>query len=161
MTCDHHCFLTLFHHTRSLPTSKPFLRNLNSPLHLTLTKTLLHKTAAPRQSSQGQVAAGPLAPRQLAARPSNGERRYSQPAEPRSAPRPGMGLEGGQQGVGPTAEQRCLLTICPFACFPVQSRLCVPALLQRSSALPLVLLIKAVISIHRKLNSCKRCCCSC
>lgn len=92
---------------------RAFLRNLTSPFHLTLTKTLLHKTAAPRRSSQGQIAAGPLAPRQLAARPASGERRYSQPAEPRPAPRPGMGLEGGQQG-GPTAEQRCLLIMCPL-----------------------------------------------
>ena len=64
--------------------------------------------AVPRRPSQGQMqmAAGPSPPRQLPARPPSGERRYSQPAESRPAARPGMGLEGGQQAGGPTAEQR-------------------------------------------------------
>ena len=109
--------------------------------HPTSTKTLLHKTAAPRRSSQGQLAAGPSAPRQLAAAlPSNGERRYSQPAEPRSAPRPGMGLEGGQQGGGPTAEQRCHSCHLSLICYLMRSGLCVPATYQYT--LPFVLLPK-------------------
>ena len=78
--------------------------------------------AAPRRSSQGQVDARPSAPRQPAARPASGERRYSQPAEPRLAARPGMGLEGGQQGGGPTAEQR-------FASCPAHVTFCKTALL--------------------------------
>ena len=65
--------------------------------------------AAPRRPSQGQLAGAapvPSAPRQLAARPVSGEHRYSQPLESRPAARPGVGLEGGQQGAGPTAEER-------------------------------------------------------
>ncbi|DBB05985.1 TPA: hypothetical protein ACH3X3_009975 [Trebouxia sp. C0006] len=64
---------------------------------------------APRRPSQGQLAGAapvPSAPRQLAARPVSGEHRYSQPLESRPAARPGVGLEGGQQGAGPTAEER-------------------------------------------------------
>lgn len=112
--------------------------------------------AAPRRPSQGQVAAGPSAPRQLAPRPSNGERRYSQPAEPRPAPRPGMGLEGGRQGGGPTAEQRCLLPTCLLHCVS-----CRAAYVYWCGSTTCVTVKRKCAVILDDVHSWHSCCCCC
>lgn len=77
--------------------------------HCVMPSTIFWIYTAAWRPSQGQLGAaapGPSVPRQLPARPVSGERRYSQPVEAQPAARPGMGLDGGQQGAGPTAEQR-------------------------------------------------------
>ena len=65
-----------------------------------------------------------------------------------------MGLEGGQQGGGPTAEQRCLLATCPLpsqrAQHSVHSSLCSLAVCHGSADLTFVLLPKTAVTKHRE-----------